>query len=146
MREFANSESNHLGMPLPKGRVRFYRRNDDGQIEFTGENVIDHTPRNEPVRVYTGNSFDLTGERRRIDYKLDRNKHTVDESFEIKVRNHKKEAVDVRVVEHLYRWLTWDVPTHSDTFKKTDSKTIEFPVTVAPDEEKTITYTAHYSW
>jgi hypothetical protein len=146
MREFANSESNHLGMPLPKGRVRFYRRNDDGQIEFTGENVIDHTPRDEPVRVYTGNSFDLTGERRRTDYKLDRNKHMVDESFEIKVRNHKKEAIDVRVVEHLYRWLTWDVPAHSDTFKKTDSKTIEFPVTVAPDEEKTITYTAHYSW
>jgi hypothetical protein len=146
MREFANSDANHLGMPLPKGRVRFYRRNDDGQIEFTGENVIDHTPRNEPVRVYTGNSFDLTGERRRTDYKIDRNKRTLDESFEIKIRNHKKEAVDVRVVEHLYRWLTWDVPTHSDAFKKTDSKTVEFPVTVAPDEEKTITYTAHYSW
>jgi hypothetical protein len=146
MREFANSDANHLGMPLPKGRVRFYRRNDDGQIEFTGENVIDHTPRNEPVRVYTGNSFDLTGERRRVDYKLDRNKHTVDESFEIKIRNHKKDAVDVRVVEHLYRWLTWDVPAHTDAFKKTDSKTIEFPVTIAPDEEKTITYTAHYNW
>jgi len=54
--------------------------------------------------------------------------------------------VDIRVVEHLYRWMTWDVPTHSDPFNKTDSKTIEFPVTVAPDGEKTITYTAHYSW
>ena len=63
MREFRNSEANHLGMPLPKGRVRFYRRNDDGQIEFTGENVIDHTPHDETVRIYTGNAFDLTGER-----------------------------------------------------------------------------------
>ncbi len=146
MREFSNSETNHLGMPLPKGRVRFYRRNDDGQMEFTGENVIDHTPRNETVRVYTGNAFDLAGERRRTDYKLDLNKHMVDESFEIKVRNHKKEPVDVRVVEHLYRWVTWDVSAHSDSFKKIDSKTIEFPVTIAPDEEKTITYTAHYTW
>jgi hypothetical protein len=146
MREFVNSEASHLGMPLPKGRVRFYRRNDDGQMEFTGENVIDHTPRDEKIRVYTGNAFDLAGERRRTEYKLDMNKHMLDESFEIKVRNHKKEPVDVRVVEHLYRWITWDVPTHSDPFNKTDSKTIEFPVTIAPDEEKTITYTAHYSW
>jgi hypothetical protein len=146
MREFANSEANHLGMPLPKGRVRFYRRNDDGQIEFTGENVIDHTPRDETLRIYTGNAFDLTGERRRTDFKLDTRGQKLDETFEIKVRNHKKEAVDVRVVEHLYRWINWDVPTHSDSFKKTDSKTIEFPVTIAPDEEKVITYTAHYTW
>ena len=146
MREFQNSESNHLGMPLPKGRVRFYRRNDDGQMEFTGENVIDHTPRDEKIRMYTGNAFDMTGERRRTDYKIENNKHMVDESFEIKIRNHKKEAVNVRVVEHLYRWMNWDITTHSDSFNKTDSKTIEFPITIAPDEEKKITYTAHYSW
>ena len=146
MREFSNSEGNHLGMPLPKGRVRFYRRNDDGQVEFTGENVIDHTPRDETLRIYTGNAFDLTGERRRTDFKSDNRGQKLDETFEIKVRNHKKEAVDVRVVEHLYRWTNWDVTVHSDAFKKTDSKTIEFPVTIAPDEEKIITYTAHYTW
>jgi hypothetical protein len=146
MREFNNSEANHLGMPLPKGRVRFYRRNDDGQIEFTGENVIDHTPRDEKVRVYTGNAFDLTGERRRTDYRLETNRQMLDESFEIKVRNHKKQPVDVRVVEHLYRWVTWDISAKSDLYRKMDSKTIEFPVTIPPDGEKTITYTAHYTW
>jgi hypothetical protein len=146
MREFLNSEANHLGMPLPKGRVRFYRRNNDGQIEFTGENVIDHTPRDEKIRIYTGNAFDIAGERRRTDYKLELNKHMLDESFEIKLRNHKKQPVDVRVVEHLYRWSTWDISIHSADFKKIDSKTIEFPVTIAPDQEKVITYTAHYSW
>jgi hypothetical protein len=146
MREFNNSEGNHLGMPLPKGRVRFYRRNDDGQIEFTGENVIDHTPRDEKVRVYTGNAFDLTGERRRTDYRLDANRQMIDESFEIKVRNHKKEPVDVRVLEHLYRWITWDISAKSDPYRKTDSKTIEFLVTIPPDGEKAITYTAHYTW
>jgi hypothetical protein len=146
MREFANSETNHLGMPLPKGRVRFYRRNDDSQIEFTGENVIDHTPRDENVRVYTGNAFDMTGERRRTDYKLDMDKHFADESFEIKVRNHKKERADVRVVEHLYRWITWNILMKSDSFRKKDSQTIEFPVSIAPDGEKTLTYTVHYTW
>jgi len=146
MREFANSESNHLGMPLPKGRVRFYRRNDDSQIEFTGENVIDHTPRDENVRVYTGNAFDMTGERRRTDYKLDLDKHFADESFEIKVRNHKKERADVRVVEHLYRWITWNISLKSDPFRKKDSQTIEFPVTISPDGEKTVSYTVHYTW
>jgi len=146
MREFVNSQTNHLGMPLPKGRVRFYRRNDDGQIEFTGENVIDHTPRDETVRIYTGNAFDLTGERTRTNYTVDDGKRTATESFEIKVRNHKKEPVDVRVVEHLYRALTWDIAFTSTAHKKTDSHTIEFPVTIPPDGEKTITYTAHYTW
>jgi hypothetical protein len=68
------------------------------------------------------------------------------ESFEIKLRNHKKEPVEIRVVEHLYRALNWDIASNSADYMKTDSHTIEFPVTVAPDEEKTITYTAHYSW
>ncbi len=146
MREFRNSDANHLGMPLPKGRVRFYRRSDDGQIEFTGENTIEHTPRDETVRIYTGNAFDLAGERRRSDYIIDSSKRTATESFEIKVRNHKKEPVEVRVVEHLYRAVNWDIASSSAEYKKTDSHTIEFPVTIAPDEEKTITYTAHYSW
>src|SRR5436190_6516088 len=100
MREFANSQANHMGMPLPKGRVRFYRRNDDGQMEFTGENMIDQTPKDETVRIYTGNSFDLSGERRRTNYVVEPGKNAATETFEIKLRNHKKEAVEVRVVEH----------------------------------------------
>ena len=144
MREFVNSQANHLGIPLPKGRVRFYRRNDDGQVEFTGENTIDHTPRDETIRVYTGNSFDLAGERRRTNYTVERNAAT--ETFEIKVRNHKKEPMEVRLVEHLYRGKTWEIVAKSDDYKKKDSQTIEFPVTVAPDGEKVITYTAHYTW
>jgi hypothetical protein len=146
MREFVNSQANHLGMPLPKGRVRFYRHNDDGQVEFTGENVIDHTPRDETVRVYTGNAFDLAGERRRTNYTVDMAKHEATESFEIKVRNHKKEPVNARVVEHLYRGTNWDIVAKSDDYQKKDSQTIEFPVTITPDGEKTITYTAHYTW
>ena len=146
MREFVNSEANHLGMPLPKGRVRFYRHNDDGQVEFTGENMIDHTPKDETVRIYTGNAFDLTGERRRTNYTVESSKSTATETFEIRVRNHKKEAVEVRVVEHLYRGKNWEITAKSDEYKNKDSQTIEFPVTIAPNGEKVITYTAHYTW
>lgn len=70
MRTFTNSVANHLGLPLPKGNVRVYRRGAEGHLEFTGENIIKHTPRDEPVRLYTGNAFDVIGERRRTDFKI----------------------------------------------------------------------------
>jgi hypothetical protein len=146
MREFANTQANHLGMPLPKGRVRFYRQGLGGALEFTGENVIDHTPKDETVRVYTGNAFDLTGERRQTSFKVDSSGHWLDESFEIRVRNHKDEPVEVRVVEHLYRWFTWEVREPSETFTKKDSRTIEFRLQIPPAGEKKITYTVHYWW
>jgi hypothetical protein len=133
-------------MPLPKGRIRFYRSDADGQMEFTGENTIDHTPRDEVIRVATGSAFDLVGERKRTNLKRDNNDHWMDESFEIKLRNHKKEAAEVRVVEHLYRWSNWEIREKSDEFIKTDSQTMEFRVAVAPDAEKVVTYTVHYSW
>jgi hypothetical protein len=145
MREFKNSEENHLGMPLPKGRVRFYKQ-DDKQLEFTGENLIDHTPQDELVKIYTGNAFDLAGERRRTNFKIDNANNWADESFEIKLRNHKKVPVEIRAVEHLYRWTNWDITAKSDPFIKTNAQEMEFRVTLKPNEEKTITYTVHYSW
>ena len=146
MQEFKNSKANNLGMALPKGRLRFYRRDDNGQLEFTGENIIDHTPGDETIRVYTGNAFDIVGERRRTNYRIDTSKDFFDESFEIKVRNHKKEAVEVRIVEKLYRWTNWEITQKSDMFRKLDSQTVEFRVQIPPDGEKVLTYSVHYSW
>jgi hypothetical protein len=146
MQEFKNAKDNDLGIPLPAGRLRFYRRDIDGQLQFTGENMIDHTPHNELVRVYTGNAFDIVGERTRTDYKIDTSKEFLDESFTIKLRNHKKTAATVRVVEHLYRWVNWQIVLPSHKFTKKDSRTIEFAVTIPPDSERTVTYTAHYTW
>jgi hypothetical protein len=148
MREFSNSLANHLGMPLPQGRVRFYRRDQDGQLEFTGENQIEHTPKDETVRVYTGNAFDISGERRQTQFqsRMQQPGGYVDESFEIKLRNHKTAPATVRVVEHLYRWSNWTIAQESATHRQTDSKTIEYEVTLQPDEERTLTYTAHYTW
>ncbi|MGA2180055.1 MAG: hypothetical protein ABSH15_10800 [Verrucomicrobiota bacterium] len=146
MREFVNAETNHLGIALPKGKLRFYRRDADSQMEFVGEDMIDHTPRNETIRVTTGNAFDLVGERKQTNFRVDTGDKWLDESFEIKLRNRKKEPVEIRVVEHLYRWSSWDITQKSDDFKKTDSQTIEFRVPVKPDEERTVAYTVHYSW
>ena len=147
MKEFKNSEENNLGIPLPRGILRFYKQGDDGQLEFTGENVIDHTPKDEIVRVYTGNAFDLVGERIRTDYRIDTSHDWLDESFEIKVRNHKEnEPVEIRVVENLYRWINWDIVEKSNDYIKTDSQTIEFRITLQPNEEKVITYKVHYTW
>ena len=146
MEEFKNAEVNHLGIALPKGKLRFYRRDTDGHLEFIGENVIDHTPKDEIIRIFTGNSFDVVGERKRTNYRVDSSQHWMDESFEIRVRNHKKEAVTVRVVEHLYRWTNWKLTEQSHPSRKTDAQTVEFPVTIAPDGEQVIIYTVHYSW
>lgn len=147
MREFKNTKENGLGIALPKGRVRFYRRDDKGgALEFVGENNIDHTPQGETLRIYTGDAFDFVGERTQTDYKIDLDKHLLDEAFRIVVRNRKKESATIRVVEHLYRGPNWEIGQNSQPFVKKDAHTIEFSVPLSPDEEKTITYTAHYSW
>ena len=146
MEEFKNADVNHLGIALPKGKLRFYRRDTDGHLEFTGENTIDHTPKDETIRVYTGNAFDVVGERKRTSIHVDSKNNWMDESFEIKVRNHKKEAVNVRIVEHMYRWTNWKLTEQSHESRKMDSQTAEFPVTITPDGEQVLTYTVHYSW
>jgi hypothetical protein len=147
MREFKNSEENKLGLPLPKGRTRFYRRDDaDGRLEFTGENTIDHTAKNEMVRIYTGDAFDVVGERARIDYTLSNRQDQMEEEFEIKVRNRKTEPVEVRVAERLYRWTNWQIVSKSHDFQKKDAQNIEFNVTVPADSEVIVKYRVRYDW
>lgn len=147
MREFKNSEENRLGLPLPKGRTRFYRQDDaDGRLEFTGENTIDHTPKNETVRIYTGDAFDLVGERKRTDFVLNNRQDQMEEAFEIKLRNRKAEPVEVRVTERLYRWSNWTMVEKSHDFAKTDDRTIEFRVTVPADGETVVHYRVRYDW
>jgi hypothetical protein len=131
---------------LPRGKLRFYRRDTDGHLEFIGENMIDHTPKDETIRVSTGNAFDVVGERKRTNYQVDNKQRWIEESFEIHVRNHKTEAVNVRVVEHLYRCANWKLTEQSEESRKMDAQTAEFRVSVPPDGEQVVTYTVHYSW
>ena len=146
MLEFANGKASGLGIPLPRGTMKVYRADADGTREFIGESLIGHTAADEKVRLYLGSAFDLVGERRQTNYRIDATRNTAEESFEIRVRNHKNEPVDVRVVEHLDRWSTWKIVDTSDPYDKTDAKTIEFRVKIPPAGEKMVAYHVRYSW
>jgi hypothetical protein len=146
MREFRNSEADHLGMPLPRGRMRFYRRDSEGQLQFIGENEIQHTPKDETLRVYTGNAFDLVADRTRTEFKIDGAQRWIEETYVIKLRNHKKEAVAVQVVEHLYRCDNWAITSKSVDYVKKDSHTVEFTANIPPDGEQDVMYSVHYTW
>jgi hypothetical protein len=145
--EVRNSKDNHMGMALPKGKVRLYKRDEaDGSLEFIGEDQIDHTPKDETVKLHIGDAFDIVGERKRTDVKIDMGRHIIIESFEIRVRNHKTEPVDVLVKETLYRWNNWEITESNQKWAKYDSNTIHFPVKVDKDGEQVIAYTVKYTW
>lgn len=144
---FENKESNKMGMPLPRGKVRVYKQDDaDGSLEFIGEDLIDHTARDEKVLIKLGQSFDVVGERTQTAYTVDVNAHRITESFKIQLRNHKDEVQKVLVKESLYRWVNWEITEKSDAFEKADARTVHFNVEVPARGEKTITYTVKYTW
>jgi hypothetical protein len=146
MEEIKNSEDNHLGVPLPAGRIRLYRRDADGQMEFVGENVINHTPVEDTIKISTGSAFDIKGSRRQTDFYIDNGRRTLDEFFEIKVTNQKSDPVTVSVLEHLYRGDNWEILEKSTDYTKLDSHTIEFPVQVPAKGDATVTYKVRYTW
>ena len=144
--EFDNKEANQLGVPLPAGRMRVNQASVDGTLEFIGEDVIKHTPRNEAVRIKLGNSFDIVGERRQTGFTMDSAGKTIDETFEISVRNRKKTAATVVVREYLYRWSTWKITAKNHDFDKRDAQTIDFPLSIPADGEAKLTYSVRYTW
>ncbi len=145
MIEFKNSEANKLGIPLPKGTLRVYKADADGGNQFIGEDNIDHTPKDEMIRLNIGNAFDVVGERKQTNFTKISDR-VIEETYEIKLRNHKKEAVQVRVVERLFRWSNWQILKTNQDFTKLDSQTIEYRVNIKPDSESVVHYTVRYSW
>jgi hypothetical protein len=143
--EFRNDATNHLGVPLPEGQVHFYRPDTQGHLQFTGDSNIGNTPPDEIVRSATGYAFDLLGERVQTDYRINDEERTAEESYEIKVRNHRKTAAEARIWEHPCRWRQWEITAHSQPFKKVNQQTFEFVVSIPPGEEKKITYTIRYT-
>jgi hypothetical protein len=143
--EFRNDATNHLGVPLPEGQVHFYRPDNQGHPQFTGDSNIGNTPPDEIVRSATGFAFDLLGDRVQTDYRINDEEQTAEESYEIKVRNHRKTAADVRIWEHPCRWRQWEITAQSQPFKKVNQQTFEFVISVPAGEEKKITYTIRYT-
>jgi hypothetical protein len=144
---FRNDKVSGMGMPLPAGRIRVSQQDKaDGSLEFIGEDKIDHTPKDEDVRVKLGTAFDVVGERRQTDFVLNTKGRVMEEAFEIKLRNHKEQAVEVIVRENLYRWSHWSLIQQSIPSEKKDARTVEFPVRVAAGGEAVVTYRVRYTW
>ncbi|NEO72109.1 hypothetical protein [Moorena sp. SIO3H5] len=135
--DLANTKTNNMGMPLPKGKVRVYKADRRGNLQFLGEDLIDHTPKNEVVSLYIGDSFDVVGDRKRRAYKQIAKKVT-EESIEISIRNRKEDQAQVWVVERFSG--DWEILRSNHTYNQLDAKTVEFPISINPGEEVKITY------
>jgi hypothetical protein len=145
MLEVKNGKEENLGMPLPQGRIRVQKADYEGSLQFIGEDRIDHTPEGEKLRIYLGNAFDIVGERVRLEVK-EPAERTREESFRIKLRNHKTESVTVTAVENLSAWHEWKITKSDCKYTKTEAGKAEFNVTIPPDGEKVINYTVRYKW
>ena len=135
--EVANKKENRLGLPLPKGIVRVYKADEGGSLQFVGEDRIDHTPKDEKVKVKMGEAFDVVGERIQRDWRqIAWNVYEVE--WEIKLRNHKKEDVRVQVVEPVPG--DWDVLRSSHSYEKSEAHTLRFVIDVPRDREAKLNY------
>lgn len=144
---FKNEKSNNLGMPLPKGKIRVFKEDKDDQtLEFIGEDLIDHTAKDERVLVKIGQAFDVVGERVQTDYSIDTARKKIRESIRVTIRNHKDQPQKVVIKENLYRWLNWKIVEKSDEFEKVDARTINFNIEAPANGEKAVNYTVEYSW
>jgi len=141
--EFLNSKEKGLGIPLPKGKIRVYKEDVDKSLEFVGEDLIEHTPKDEKVRVYLGDAFDIVGERSRTQFKKI-SQNVTEESYQIKLRNHKEEKIEIVVVEHLYPYTNWEILESNFKYEKKDAHTIEFKIPVEKNKEQIVNYRVRY--
>ena len=140
--EFQNSEDNNLGMPMPKGKVRLYK-SDGESIEFIGEDMIDHTPRNEELSLKVGDAFDIVAKEviestNKISRRISQN------TFVATIKNRKNDPIVVEVEKNLGR--NWEILSTNIDYEKKDAFTIIFKVPVNPDEEKELKYTVQYKY
>jgi len=143
--KFTNSKTAGLGMALPAGKIRVYQADDDGSQEFIGEDMIDHTPKDEKVKLQIGSAFDIVGERQVTDSRQ-LGKYDREEDIEIKLRNHKTTPVTVTVVENFYG--NWDIRNATHTFTKVSANTAEFKIDLPvhkEGEETVLKFTMRYS-
>jgi hypothetical protein len=132
-----NKKGHGLGMPLPKGNVQVYKHGSDESLQFIGSDYIGHVPENETASVKLGAAFDIKATRIQRDFKK-LSDDIYEANFEITIRNHKKEDVDVRILEQIIS--NWEIVKSSRKFERVDSGWVEWPVSVKSDGEATLTY------
>ena len=141
--EIANKEQSHLGMPLPKGTVRVYKAAADKSLQFIGEDVIDHTPKDEKVKIKMGEAFDVVGERTQRDWKKIA-PGLYEAEWDIQIRNHKKEDVQVTLIEPVPG--DWEVIKTSHPYEKVEAHTLQYVVSVPKDGKTTVNYRVRMRW
>ena len=141
--DFENSEANRLGMPLPAGIVRVYKEDASGAQQFIGEDRIDHTPRDETVRIKMGDAFDVVGDRRQMDYSVI-SSCVSESSWEIDLRNHKDKDIDIQVIEPIGG--DWEILSSSHRATRMDAHTFRFDVEVPERGETTVEYRVRVRW
>jgi hypothetical protein len=141
--KFKNSEKNSLGMPLPAGTVRVYQGDSKGGTQFVGEDNIQHTPKDETLRIYTGDAFDVVCERKQLDYKKI-SSNTYEMEYQITLRNHKDGPVSVEVREPIGG--DWDIVDSNFNWTKLDATTVGFQIPVEKDATSTLTYRVRVKW
>jgi hypothetical protein len=143
--EFENTRQNNLGIALPKGKVRVFKKDPaDDMLEFVGEDRIDHTARKEKLLLYIGDAFDIVPEYTLLDSK--RSRRMLRETHKIELRNRKDEAVTVFVDEKFPDWVNWKIDESTHKYEKRDARTARFEVRIDADSTVTIEYTATQTW
>jgi hypothetical protein len=140
---FKNDEKSGLGMPLPAGTVRVYQADSKGGIQFVGEDHIEHTPKDETLRIHVGDAFDVVCERKQMDYKKI-SSNTAELEYQITLRNHKESAVTVEVREPIGG--DWEVLNSNFKWTKLDSTTLGFSIPVEKDGTATLDYRVRVKW
>jgi hypothetical protein len=133
---FKNSKANHLGIPLPAGTLRLYKKDTQDSLQFAGEDRIKHTPKDEEVRIKVGEAFDIVAERQQIDFQ--QNNRSYETAWEITIRNHKDSNVKVAIKESVIG--DWEIVESSVKPKKINATTIKFDISVAAHQEGKVTY------
>ena len=141
--DIQNSEQNHLGMPLPKGTLRVYKADKSGAKQFVGEDAIDHTPRDEKLRVKMGDAFDVVGDRKQTEWH-ELGTCTSESTWEVEIRNHKDTAVEVEDYEPVGG--DWTILSSSQPSEKKDASTFTFTIKVPARGSTKFTYKVRVKW
>ena len=140
--KFKNSKQTGLGMPLPEGRVRLFKADDDGSLILLGEDMIDHTPKDEELDIKVGYAFDISAEERLVNQRQISGK-VEERDYEVEIRNHKAEPVTVKVDKKL--WGFWDVAKAGFEYRKKDAYTLQFNLPVAANDTTVARYTVRFT-
>ncbi len=141
--DIQNSEQNHLGVPLPKGTLRVYQADKSGAKQFVGEDAIDHTPRDEKLRVKMGDAFDVVGDRKQTEWH-ELGTCASESTWEIEIRNHKDTAVEVEDYEPVGG--DWTILSSSQPAEKKDASTFTFTIKVPARGSTKVTYKVRVKW